>query len=213
MQGDKIDLSKWGIEVTQEGIYKVQNMYSPSIICNLDIPLGPQVDFRTFRTVVEKNIENMKTLEKVVKDDESEIYYVIHGRNKIEIEYMYGKVKGSIDTTSERVHFALGRQVPLVSYGKSIVSENASYLSKLISDDFGNLKRLHLFGVGSSIVKNVKTTIDLSYDNSTYVRNAMNLRWYSPKTHIYENFQPTLAKDCECLLGVCRQCSQVELIR
>ena len=139
MQGDKIDLSKWGIDVTQEGIYEIQKKYNPDIICNLDIPVRPQVDYRQFKELVERNVRNMKILDDIIKDDKSKVYYVIHGRNRIEIEYMYSRVKTSIHVESERAHFALGSQVPLISYGRSVVSENASHLSKLIEEDYGGL--------------------------------------------------------------------------
>lgn len=198
MQGDKIDLSKWGLTADQRNIYNLQLKYSPTQICNLDYPILPRVDVETFKSQIDLNLKNIKELFDVSRNDKTKIYLVVHGRNSREIRYSYNAIKSLVDTSDDRIQFALGSQVPLMSSNKGLAVDNANSLMELLSEDFKNEKSLHLFGAGSQIIGNLKDTIDLSYDNSTFIRNAMYLKWYHPSEHIYAHFKISEISKCEC---------------
>lgn len=198
MQGDKVDLSKWGLEPDQEHIYSLQLKYSPTQICNLDYPILPRADMETFKHQIDLNVKNIKQLMEISKDDKTKIYLVVHGRNSREIRYSYNTIKSEVDTNDDKIQFALGSQVPFMSVNKGLVIDNANSLIDLLNTDFKDEKSLHLFGAGSQIIGNLDTSIDVSYDNSTFIRNAMYLRWYNPTTHTYEHFRTSTINSCSC---------------
>ena len=198
LQGDKVDLSKWKLEATQSGIYALQRYYGANSICNLDFPVPPYLDSKSFKKTVKANISNIQILSDLIRDDKTDIFFVIHGRNQDEIRYFYRKLKGSVDLSEEKFDFALGSQVPLIRMNRRLVSENIDYTQRLIKRDFGITKKLHIFGVGASIINQVEESIDISYDNSTFVRNAMYLRWFDPETLSYKDFSTNDLEKCEC---------------
>lgn len=198
MQGDKVDLSKWGLMADQENIYSLQLKYSPTQICNLDYPILPRVDLETFKHQIELNIKNIKQLIEIAKADRTKIYLVVHGRNSREIRYSYNAIKKSVDTVDDKIQFALGSQVPLMSTNKGLALDNANSLIDLLNTDFKGDKSLHLFGAGSQIIGNLRNTLEVSYDNSTFIRNAMYLKWYDPATHAYEHFRTSKIASCAC---------------
>ena len=198
MQGDKVDLSKWGLNPDQEHIYSLQQKYSPTQICNLDYPILPRVDSETFKHQIDLNIKNIKQLMEISKDDRTKTYLVVHGRNSREIRYSYNSIKSAVDTMDDKIHFALGSQVPLMSANKGLAVDNANSLIDLLNADFKGEKSLHIFGAGSQIIANLNKDIDVSYDNSTFIRNAMYLKWYDPVTHAYEHFRTSKMASCSC---------------
>ena len=189
MQGDKIDLSKWGLFPDQEHIYSLQLKYSPTQICNLDYPILQRVDSESFKHQIDLNIKNIKQLIEISRDDKTKKYLVVHGRNSQEIRYSYNAIKNAVDTEDPLIHFALGSQVPLMSANKGLAIGNANSLIDLLNADFKGEKSLHVFGAGSQIIANLNKDINVSYDNSTFIRNAMYLKWYDPITHSYEQFR------------------------
>lgn len=207
LQGDKVDLTKWGIEANQEGIYELQNKYGANKICNLDIPISPYDTQADFQRKININLKNIKKLLEILKENTKEIYLVLHGRNRVEIEDFYHKLKDSVDISDKRINLALGSQVPL-TYHKNLVIDNANYTITLIKNDFGNEKSVHFFGVGSNVVKHVEDRIRYSYDNSTYVRAAMYHKWYNKKTNSYESFNPKALNGCSCY--ACNKLKEIE---
>lgn len=205
MQGDKIDLSKWALRPDQEHIYSLQLKYSPTQICNLDYPILPRVDSESFKHQIKLNVENIVRLIEISRDDRTKIYLVVHGRNSREIRYSYNAIKSNVDLSDTRIQFALGSQVPLMSTSKGLAVENANSLIELLNNDFKGEKSLHLFGAGSQIIGNLKKSIDVSYDNSTFIRNAMYLKWYNPTTHVYEHFRTSTISSCSC-----KACTKLE---
>ena len=197
LQGDKVDLSKWGIEVSQEGIYKLQSKYGANKICNLDIPISPYDSREDFLEKVDLNLNNIKSLLDISKESTKEIYLVIHGRNREEIEYFYNKLKYEVDISDERINFALGSQVPLTNQ-RNLVIDNANFTITLIKNDFGNERSVHFFGIGSNVVRHVEDRIRYSYDNSTYVRAAMYHKWYNKNINSYQSFNPKALNGCSC---------------
>lgn len=198
MQGDKIDLSKWGLLPDQEHIYSLQLKYSPTQICNLDYPILQRVDSDGFKYQIELNIKNIKKFIDISKDDRTKKYLVVHGRNSQEIKYSYNAIRNAVDTEDSGIHFALGSQVPLMSSNKGLVVGNVNSLIDLLNADFKAEKPLHIFGAGSQIIANIVKDVDISYDNSTFIRNAMYLRWYDPATHNYEHFRTSKIFSCSC---------------
>lgn len=207
LQGDKVDLSKWGIEANQEGIYKLQSKYGANKICNLDIPISPYDSREDFKKKVYLNLNNIKNLLDISKEDTNEIYLVIHGRNREEIEYFYDKLKYEVDMSDERINFALGSQVPLTSQ-RNLVIDNANFTMTLIKNDFGNERSVHFFGIGSNVVRHVEDRISYSYDNSTYVRAAMYHKWYDQQTNSYQSFNPKALNKCNCY--ACKKLKEIE---
>lgn len=198
MQGDKIDLSKWELFPDQEHIYSLQLKYSPTQICNLDYPVLQRVDAEGFKHQIDLNIKNIKQLIEISKDNKTKKYLVVHGRNSQEIRYSYNAIKNAVDTEDPRIHFALGSQVPLMSANKGLAVGNANSLIDLLKVDFKGEKNLHIFGAGSQIIANLDKDINVSYDNSTFIRNAMYLKWYDPVTHNYEHFRTSKTSSCNC---------------
>lgn len=197
LQGDKVDLSKWGILTNQEGIYELQSKYGANKICNLDIPLSPYESSEDFYKKVNSNLSNIRKLMDISKENTKDIYLVIHGRNRIEIEYFYRKIKENVDISDKRLNFALGSQVPLTSQ-QNLVIDNANYTITLIKNDFGNEKSVHFFGIGSNVARHVEDRIKYSYDNSTFVRAAMYHKWYDQNTNSYKPFNPKAIIGCNC---------------
>lgn len=198
MQGDKIDLSKWGLFPDQDHIYSLQLKYSPTQICNLDYPILQRADSESFRHQIDLNIKNIKQLIEISRDDKTKKYLVVHGRNSQEIRYSYKAIKNAVDTRDQMIHFALGSQVPLMSSNKGLALGNANSLIDLVNYDFKGEKDLHIFGAGSQIIANINKEINVSYDNSTFIRNAMYLKWYDPITHNYEHFRTSKIASCNC---------------
>jgi tRNA-guanine family transglycosylase len=207
LQGDKVDLSKWGVEANQEGIYKLQSEYGANKICNLDIPISPYDSREDFQKKLYLNLNNIKKLLDISKENTKEIYLVIHGRNRVEIEYFYNKLKENVDISDERINFALGSQVPLTSQ-RNLVIDNANYTITLIKNDFGGEKSVHFFGIGSQVVRRVEDRIKYSYDNSTYARAAMYHKWYDKQTNSYQSFNPKALKGCSCY--ACKKLKEIE---
>jgi tRNA-guanine family transglycosylase len=199
LQGDKVDLSKWKIGTDQEGIYELQRKYGADKICNLDKPVGLYIDSTKFKETVEENIGNIKKMVDIIKEDGSKIYFVVHGRDRKEIQYFFNKVVKTVDVLDDRFNFALGSQVPLFSVSKKLIIDNANYLIRLVNENFGNQKEVHIFGVGSNIIRYVEDLVNISYDNSTFVRNAMYHRWYDRAKESFERFSPTVLDSCECV--------------
>jgi 7-cyano-7-deazaguanine tRNA-ribosyltransferase len=215
LHADKIDLSRWRLNVCREDILNLQLRYAPTRIASLDSPLPPTAQPLIARKSKALSIDNAEWLaSKVGLGSADPIpYLVTHGRTPRELGTYLRKVSSRVPAKwwkEARFGIALGSQVPLASDPQRVRSN----VTRLLSWMRGAVPAdtpVHVFGIGDSIVGQLSRDgeIDrpLSYDNSTYVQSAFRLRIYDPSLAVYRDYEPNNLPNCGC-----KSCDRMEAL-
>lgn len=205
LYGDKIDLSKWSLNMMQEDILDLQLKFKPQKIASLDAPLLPFIGGRTLKKMIDYTIDNEKILVDRIANETANVlpYLVVHGRTPEEIRSFLNRLFAEIPKKWGRLNefgLALGSQVPLVSDKARIVSNALEIVRWMKQQD--HEVPLHIFGIGDDVAGRIWQSVHikggLSYDNSTYVKQAYKLRIFNQETLRYELFNPYTPIKCDC---------------
>ena len=206
LYADKIDLSRWQLDVCREDIFNLQLRYVPTRIASLDSPIPPTTQPRVARKSKGLSIDNAVWLASKVGLGSADPvpYLVAHGRTPRELGAYLRKLSERVPTKwwrEARFGIALGSQVPLASDPERVgsnVDRLLSWMRRAVPPD----TPAHVFGIGDSIVgqlsRDGKIDRPLSYDNSTYVQSAFRLRIYDPILASYRDYEPTNLPSCDC---------------
>jgi len=200
---DFIDLSKWNMNISPEDIYNLQIKFNPTHIASLDYPIGNGISNDILKKRMKDSIKNGIEMLRI-SDNSIERYVVVHGRNENEIktylQMLYKELKKN-KLLNENYFIALGSQVPLTNNPKQIQENIVSLMKISKENEIGNGK-IHVFGIGDSIAGEIyrkcDTEVDFSYDNSTYVQQALRSRLYDPSLDNYSNYDPYMDYQCNC---------------
>lgn len=206
LYADKIDLSKWNLEVSPADILSLQLKYRPQRIVNLDTPIGPNAHGYTLRSLRKRNIATAVWLaENLASFDSKPIpYFVMHGRTRDEVEHFARRFEAALPPGWLRRHdygLALGSQVPLTSQ-PDIVSDNIKALLRWMKTACRPDAPLHVFGVGEGLVGQIPeeelSQRTISFDNSTWVQKAFRMKMFDETAMSYRAFDPLRLPNCEC---------------
>lgn len=203
---DKIDLSRWGLELTQEAIYRLQTKYGAQRIASLDAPLHPLMPLEEVRRSSETSLANIEWL--VAHADQHDSaptpYLVAHGRTAEELRSYLSSLEERVPKRwlrSSRFGIALGSQVPLAGDPTQVLS-NAAEVLRWMDRSVDIDVPLHIFGIGDSLAGQAARDSGgrrvLSYDNSTYVQKAFRLQWFDLQKGAYRAFDPQGQLVCDC---------------
>ncbi len=203
MYNNVIDLSKWELGVTPEDILSLQSRYSPDKIASLDYPLSNKATYDDFKKSQKRGIDNISYL---IDNYETLChiptpYFVVHGRNEVEIETFLKKLSKVIEVKKpNKFGIALGSQVPL-NTNPAMILRNIRYILKWMEYNTADSVPLHIFGIGEAIVGEInrekKITRPFSFDNSTSVQKGYRLKIYDQKLKSYVSYNP-YDYVCEC---------------
>lgn len=210
LYADKMDLSKWHLEVNPKDILELQAKYRPQRIASLDSPFGPKVGATDAAKLRQVSIDNAVWLAKHSDSlgFKTTPYLVTHGRTPTEVqEYVAALAEALPAGWLKRNEYgiALGSQVPLTGQPKAIL-ENAravlSWMDKACTPD----APLHVFGIGEGVAGQLTAHAAgrrLSFDNSSWIQKAFRMRMFDPASATYQEFNPAKRPDCEC--GACKR--------
>lgn len=207
LHSDKIDLSRWGFNLTAEDILRLQSLYQPTRLASLDSPLSPDADASVTRTLTSISIRNAVWLAENISTvpGSPRPYLVIHGRSPDEVGRYFRRLASRLPPGWLHKHdygLALGSQVPL-SGSPDLVVSNVESLMNCMKQSCRADTDLHVFGVGDAIIGLVTRgrfgrDRPLSYDNSTYVQKAFRLKIFDPSKNSYVDLDPTRLPACSC---------------
>ena len=215
LYSDKIDLSRWGLQLGREDVLGLQLRYSPQRIASLDYPISPKATGWDRWRLTRKNIANAVWLAESLPSYETQAtpYLAVHGRSPEEVTRYADRLKDQLPRGWLRrstFGLALGSQVPL-SRKSGAVLANAEALLTWMDLNTSAEAPLHIFGVGDPVVGSVlssgRASRPVSYDNSTYIQNAFRLRSYDTGSNQYADFDPYRRCACECV--GCRRLSEL----
>ncbi len=206
LHSDKVDLSKWNLEMNRENILELQLKYKPNRIASLDSPISPGTPHDIARKLQRISIDNAAWLVGRIEEEESKprVYLAVHGRTPREVSAYLTKLWKSIpDRMFRDVDFglALGSQVPL-SRNRGLISANISTVLKWMNRKCRPEVPLHVFGAGDSLIGSIvhRQTLgrEISFDNSTYAQSAFRLKVYDPDALAYRQWTPQSLPECTC---------------
>jgi len=206
LNADKLDFSRWNLDVTPDDIFDLQLKYSPQRIASLDSPIPPNASEAVLHKVTDFSIKNAVRLAEMIEtvEDPPVPYIVVHGRTPDEIEAYLKRLEKVMPErwwTNRDYGIALGSQVPLASMPERVI-ENARHTLKWMDNCCEENVPFHMFGIGDNLVgtlaKDLKKPRSLSYDNSTYVQKAFRMRVFDPATLKYRQFNPFQMPECSC---------------
>ena len=215
MYQDKIDLSRWGLELSQESIFELQCRFSPDKVASLDYPLSPKNTHAEVQECTKRSIDNIRYL---LDNYESynkipRPYLVVHGRTSEEISKYLKKIEEVVQGRAvDEIGIALGSQVPFATSPQTIV-KNAStvleWMDMKLSDDIP----FHVFGIGEPVAAAVdkinQMERPISFDNSTSVQRGYMQKIYNPEIKKFSNFDIQNMVDCDC--AACRSLEKMGL--
>lgn len=203
----KLDLSRWGLTLDQESVFRLQTLYRPQRVASLDSPIPPPANDETAARLAQISIRNAVWLAANVSTGNRypRPYLVVHGRTPDEVRRYLNKLEIRLPRGWLRSHeygLALGSQVPL-SGNPELVISNIEALLGWMENETTSDTDVHVFGVGDGIMGAVVRGSHgrdrpLSYDNSTYVQNAFRLRMFDNSTRTYVDLDPTRMPECHC---------------
>lgn len=203
---DKIDLSRWNLEVSCEDIMDLQAAFGPTKIASLDSPLPPLSGKSVVAKLTSQSIRNAAWLAESVDslDPRPTPYLAVHGRSPREIEAYLNQLREALPRGWLRgasYGLALGSQVPL-SADPELIINNVLFTLGWMDHACAADVPLHIFGVGEGLIGEVRSrnagTRAISFDNSTYAQNAFRLRVYDPSRARYVPFAPYARPACGC---------------
>jgi hypothetical protein len=206
LHADKIDLSRWGLNVNPRDVLSLQLRFGASRLASLDSPLHPNASRADARRATGLSIRNAVFLASQSRQLDSAPlpYLVVHGRRPREIVGYLKRMRGALPAgwlRRARYGFALGSQVPLSS-DPAVIQSNVQTVLRWMLANCPEDAPLHVFGVGDAVVRSLTHAGPLgrefSYDNSTYVQNAFRLKIYDPPSATYRAFSPLVPPSCLC---------------
>jgi hypothetical protein len=206
LHADKIDLSRWKMNLCREDILALQLRFKPSRIASLDTPIRLQAGRKEVRRSIRLSLDNAVWLAEQFVGNPSgpRPYLVIHGRYPAEVKRYLARLEARLPPrwlSSNEYGIALGSQVQLARAPATVV-RNVRQVLGWMDTTCRPSTPLHLFGVGDQVIAELGRAVrpgrELSYDNSTYVQNAFRNRIYDPATASYRQFDPGQPVVCAC---------------
>lgn len=206
LYGDKIDLSRWSLKMTQEDILDMQLRFNPQRIASLDAPLPPSVSGNAMHDLINFTINNEKTLVDLIQSEDSgsKPYLAVHGREPIEVRDFLKRLFSVLPqqwVKRKEFGLALGSQVPLSGDKDRIISNAMEAISWMNENNLTEVP-LHIFGIGDDVAGHILRTspvpMNFSYDSSTYVKNAFRMKIFNHVSMRYELFDPYKDSRCNC---------------
>jgi tRNA-guanine family transglycosylase len=206
LYSDKLDLSKWYMNVAREDIFTFQMKFKPSRVASFDFPIAFRANDEQSKINRKKSADNALWLLDNIDSYESKTipYLVVHGRNPYELQkylLMLEKRLEKRNLNGKIYGIALGSQVSLSSNPLMII-QNVKKVLKWMNINTSEETPFHIFGAGDKILGaisrlNVKER-SISYDNSTYAQNAFRLGYYNIKSKSYQKWNPGFNNECTC---------------
>ncbi|MEA3191515.1 MAG: 7-cyano-7-deazaguanine tRNA-ribosyltransferase [Thermoplasmata archaeon] len=216
LHADKMDLSKWGLEVKPEHILELQAKYRPQRLASLDSPIGPKVGPADAQRLRKVSIGNAAWLAKHTDSIgfRTRAYAVVHGRNPDEVAAYLKRLEAALPKgwlKRDDVGIALGSQVPLASRPE-MVAANANKVLAWLDRKAGDDVPFHAFGIGEGVTGRIAAGLRkpraVSFDNSSWVQKAFRMRVFDPETMRWQEYDPHQRLACAC--AACHRLEQLE---
>ncbi|HUR25005.1 MAG TPA: hypothetical protein VM327_03200 [Candidatus Thermoplasmatota archaeon] len=211
LNGDKLDLSKWGLKVSRDDVLELQLKYHPQRLASLDYPIGLKVPGDHAAKLARDSIANAKWLAEQSDSlpDGVKPYVVVHGRDPSEVKAYLDKLGKALPRGWMRRHdvgVALGSQVPLKGQPEIVIANAATVLDWMAKHAAPDVP-FHAFGAGEAVVgqlmKRTASKRSVSFDNSTWVQKSYRLSMHDPSTHKWVRYDPHEMPECGC--GACKR--------
>ncbi len=193
---DTIDLSAFGLSIHDgsgpETIINLQRDFGGDIIASLDYPLPPGLEEQEIKQRMNGSYENALTSARILrggKEYQPFFFVATHGHNR---ESIGQYVRALFDESNKDnlldypFGLAIGSLVPLRGSKKiSQIIELIIGVKENIPYEYSNKIPIHVFGVAGNLIP-VLTFLGVdSFNSSTYVQQARNLRIMDPNSHRY----------------------------
>lgn len=204
-----LDLSAYNIMPDQlaEGILQLQIDLGADLVTSLDYPIPPGLDISEVERRMVSTLDNaMRSARYIANLPQAQrplLYVPIHGPTP----ELLGKF---VSTLLERFEveglssilsgLALGSMVPL---RKTHRTEEIVKFTRAARRSMPQEMPLHVFGVTGVLVPFLMAEGANTFDTSSYVQNARNLKYMNPVTRKSISFRDMVEYNCNCI--VCRE--------
>jgi len=203
---DKIDLSRWGMDLSAESVLELQLKFGPAKIASFDSPIPRNASTQQARDHISISVRNAAWLASALAGAEPTptAYMVVQGRSVEEVTWCARSLEKRLSRqalNASSLGIALGSQVPWAREPHRIL-QNCKALLAWMDKVTSPQTPLHIFGVGESVIGELLGDRTLhrpiSFDNSTYVQAAFRKRMFDPEARRYRDFDPRAEIDCGC---------------
>lgn len=201
LSSEQIDLSAYGKRTRPRDILDFQVAYDGDFVATLDYPVPPNAPDRVARDRFQKSKRNALAALRMLRasDDDRMVYLAVHGRNGQET-YTYARsLLRAIPRDAENYGLALGSLVPL-NNNPAMLLDNVAGASRALYEHAPHPHNvpLHAFGVNSSVAPFLGLFGVDTYDGTSFVRAAQNVRYFAPGGYSPVNLRSLTELTCEC---------------
>lgn len=187
LNNKELGFEKYGLTLSPPDILKLQVDFGADVIATLDYPIAPNLRKSEATERMNSSIGNclatLRILEKT-GNNQTKVFVPVHGRTPAEVKgyiqeflsrYKKARVRRQVDG------FAIGSLVPIRNQPEKLIPL-LMQLKRSLREAGLESKPVHAFGVASSFIPYLIYLGFDTFDSSTYVQNARNLRYADPAT-------------------------------
>jgi len=181
------ELSEFGIEPTQDKIFRLQLKYGADFVASLDYPIPPSLNKKETEERMEKSIKNCIKLMQLIYDSDyitsKDVfpYLAIHGRHSFEFKLYIEKLFNELEENGfydESFGLALGSLVPVKNHYELLIEITHAVEEAL--QEYNKKISVHIFGISGYVIPFLAYLGIKSFDSNTYIQTAQNLKFLTP---------------------------------
>lgn len=226
MWREGLDLDAYGIDLSvpiseARSISHLQHELGADIIASLDYPIPPNLAPAEACKRMERSRRNAIRVARDLRDDRFDswhpfLYMPVHGLSPEDIAYyvdrLFERIK-SWNLENEPIGIAIGSLVPLrfsrTNQYKIIKIINAA-VNAVPASLRGRIP-VHVFGVTGTLIPFLSYCGVDTFDSSTYVKQAINLKYLDHKTRVGHSVLELAEEDFTCDCKICRHLNLREM--
>lgn len=210
LYNSSLNLEKFNISPTVKGILELQRAFGGDAIATLDYPLPPGLHEVEVRERINKTIDNcvetVRLYPDYFPDNDAFIYMAVHGRNRLEakrsVKTLFRRLKTlkTVNLEEMPLAVAIGSLVPLNSSPIDLIDVVYGVREGLREVDWIDPLEVpvHAFGVSSKTIPYLAALGVDTFDGTTYVQQAQNLRYVNNETFAIRTIDKLDRFDCNC---------------